>query len=74
MEEVNNNKERNKKTIGILFSLFFGILGLIVGLLMYKEGTEERATFIKGWVKGLIITIIFAFVSLVVYYIALNCF
>ncbi len=47
----------SKKGTGILLGLFLGLIGLIIGVLMYPSGTVARTTFIKGWFIGLIIDI-----------------
>lgn len=46
----------SKKNIGILMSIFLGLIGLVIGLLIYVDG-DERSTFISGWLKGLWISI-----------------
>ena len=46
----------DRKTVGILMSIFLGLIGLIIGLLIYVDG-YERSTFISGWLKGLWISI-----------------
>lgn len=52
--------------MGILFAIFLGLIGLIIGICMYKGGTVERDTFISGWWKGFFISlgINFAFILL----------
>ncbi len=47
----------SKKTLGILLGLFLGLIGLIIGLVMFQSETEERATFMKGWTIGFVITL-----------------
>ena len=49
--------KESKNGIGILLGLFIGLIGLIIGIVMYKEGTVARQTFIKGWGIGFGITI-----------------
>ena len=39
----------SKTGIGVLCGLFLGLIGLIIGLCLYKEGTIARKTFMKGW-------------------------
>ena len=55
-----NNKINlsNKTTVGVLLGLFVGLLGLIIGLLLYPVNTTERQTFMSGWAKGFISSII----------------
>ena len=38
-----------KTGIGVLCALFLGLIGLIIGLCLYKEGTVARKTFMKAW-------------------------
>ena len=47
----NNGAEYNvsKAGIGVIMSLFLGLLGLIIGVLIYPSGTVARKTFVKGW-------------------------
>lgn len=52
-EIMENSK--NKKTLGIVLSVFFGVLGLIIGLCAYPYNSEERKTFVSGWLTGLVI-------------------
>ena len=48
----------SKKGIGVLLGLFLGLIGLIIGLCLYPANTEERSTFLKGWVLAFVIEII----------------
>ena len=63
-QNTNNNQPQteSKLSIGVLCGIFLGAIGLVVGLLLYKENTIERQTFIKGWLWAFIIS---AAVSLV---------
>ena len=54
----NNQVGESKTAIGVLLSLFLGLIGLIIGICLYKEGTRERSTFIKGWLITFIVSII----------------
>lgn len=38
-----------KTGMGVLFGLFLGIIGLIIGLCLFKEGTIARKSFLKAW-------------------------
>lgn len=43
-------EDKEAKTgIGVVCGLFLGLIGLIIGVLCYKEGTIARKTFMKGW-------------------------
>lgn len=57
----------SKKGMGVLLSLVLGLIGLIIGLCLYKENTVERKTFINGWVIGLAISIILGVVVGIAY-------
>ena len=46
----------SKTLIGALCGVFLGLVGLIIGLLLFKENTMERQTFIKGWIWAFIIS------------------
>ena len=52
--------QESKTGMGVLFGLLLGLIGLIVGICIYPEGTVARKTFMKGWM-------ITFFVSLGVY-------
>ena len=51
VEETKVNKEDNepKTGMGVLMGLFLGIIGLIIGLCLYKPDTIARKTFMKAW-------------------------
>ena len=55
----------SKTGVGILMALFLGIIGLIIGLLLYPSGSYERETFISGWVKTFIVTVIISVVLVI---------
>lgn len=48
---VADNPENNesKTGIGVLMGLFLGLIGLLIGICLYKEGTVARKTFFKGF-------------------------
>lgn len=52
----------SKTVVGVLMALFLGLIGLIIGLLLYPSYTVERDTFIKGWVSTFIFGILFAII------------
>lgn len=39
----------SKTGIGVVLALFLGLIGLIIGICIYPEGTVARKTFIKAW-------------------------
>lgn len=52
--EKNNIKkieepDESKTGIGVLLGLFLGVVGLLIGICLYKEGTIARKTFVKSW-------------------------
>ena len=53
-----NKKGESKTGIGVLLCLFFNLLGLIIGLLLYPSGTYERETMISGWIKFFVFQIV----------------
>ena len=59
----NNNQQSTntmgvpKTGVGVLCGLFLGIIGLIIGILLYPYNTIERDTFIKGWV-GTVLSVV----------------
>ena len=56
-ERYNNNQNNyqeshtSKMGLGVLFALFLGVIGLLIGICLYSEGTYERKTFVKGWLN-----------------------
>ncbi len=52
-----------KTGMGVLMGLFLGLIGLVIGLLLYKENTIARKTFIKGWVVTVVISVIISILS-----------
>ena len=60
-----SNSYVSKSTEGVLMALFLGVIGLIIGLLLYPSGTYERESFLSAWVKTFVITIIVAVVLVV---------
>jgi hypothetical protein len=49
---------KSKKLVGFILGLFLGLLGLIIGALMYPSGSYERSTFVKGWIACLVLEIL----------------
>lgn len=53
---VNNNREirygshESKTGLGVLLAILLGVIGLIVGICLYPEGSYARKSFIKAWV------------------------
>ncbi len=55
LTESNNIFE---KSMGVLLAIFLSIVGLIVGLLVYREDTQKREVFLIGWWIGFIANVI----------------
>lgn len=61
----NKEPDEPKTGMGILLALVLGLIGLVIGLCLYKENTVARKTFLKGWgitfgISVVICVIIFA--------------
>ena len=55
----------SKTVIGVVMAIFLGLIGLIIGLLIYPSGSYERETFLSGWLKTFIIAIIIEVVLII---------
>lgn len=64
----NNNYEsqESKTTMGVLFALFLGVIGLLIGMCMYPQNSYERKTFVSGWIKTFVICIAVAAVFTII--------
>ena len=65
--QPSNNSNNSKVGIGILCG-FIGLIGLLIGFLVYKEDTFERKTFIKGWLWCFIISMAVSIVVVIIVY------
>ena len=61
-----------KTGMGVLLGLFLGIIGLIIGLCLFKENTIARKTFIKAWAITFAITIVLYVIAIVAYVSSVN--
>ncbi len=72
MDENMNNPQpmhnESKTGIGVVLALFLGIIGLIIGICIYPEGTVARKTFIKGWAWTFGVTAVVAVVIVLIVY------
>lgn len=59
--------DEEKSGIGVLLGLFLGIIGLIIGLCLFKEGTIARKSFLKAWGITFAITFVIAVLALIIY-------
>ena len=57
----------SKTVVGVLLGLFLGLIGLIIGVCLYPSGSEERSTFIKGWIIAFVIGAIVSLIILIGY-------
>ena len=61
-----------KTVIGVVAGLFLGLIGLLIGICLYKEGTIARKTFIKAW--AITFGVVFAICLIVVISTYINAF
>ena len=54
----------DKTVVGVLLSIFLGLIGLVIGLLMYDGYSRE--TFLKGWLKAFLWCLVIGIVLAVV--------
>lgn len=59
-QQPNQNQRpiESKSVIGAVLAFFLGLIGLLIGLLLYPVGTYERETFLSGWIKCFVICIV----------------
>lgn len=69
-EEYQMHSGNSKKAVGVILCLFLSVLGLIIGLMLYPYGTDERSSFIKGWVGAFIASIV---LGIIIYSAAVGC-
>ena len=58
---------RKKTAIGFLLGFFLGLIGLIIGLCLYKRGTIARKTFMKGWWISFFVSAVIEIIGLILY-------
>ena len=69
MNNSPQSKYNESKTgIGVVLGLFLGIIGLIIGICIYPEGTVARKTFIKAWAWTFGVTAVVAVVIVIILY------
>ena len=56
LEEDTLENREPKTLLGVVFALFLGLIGLLIGVLIYPAGTVARKTFLKGCIITLLIT------------------
>ena len=63
--EMKSSGYGEDKTVnGVLLSIFLGLIGLVIGLLMYDGYSRE--TFLKGWLKAFLWCLVIGIVLAVV--------
>jgi len=58
---TNNTKKEygeSKALLGVIAALFLGLIGLLIGILVYPDNTVARKTFIKAWIITYIVSIV----------------
>lgn len=63
-KNIEESSYEDKTVVGVLMALFLGVLGLLIGLLLYPAHTWERESFLSGWLKCFVVTIIIGLVLL----------
>ena len=58
----------SKVALGVIFCLFLGWIGLIIGLCMYSSGSTERSTFLKGWWTTFFVALAICFIIILVFF------
>jgi uncharacterized membrane protein YvbJ len=73
VEKLQEKEVDEPKTgMGILLGLFLGIIGLIIGLCLFKENTVARKTFIKSWAITFAVTVVIYIIVIAVYVSSIN--
>ena len=52
--------------MGFLMGLFMGVIGLILGIAIYPEGTVSRRTFTKAWAITFFVTSVVATITIII--------
>lgn len=60
---------QSKTWVGVLFGLFLGLIGLIIGLCIYPDDTLSRKTFIKSWLITFFVCLAIEIVCYIVYFV-----
>lgn len=64
----NPEHQTSKTGIGVLLALVLGLIGLVIGLLLYPSNTVARNTFIKGWAITFIISFAVGILFVILYF------
>jgi len=68
--EVKDTNNESKIGIGVLCGLI-GLIGLIIGICIFPEGTLARKTFMKGWLITFLVSIAIFIVIFIIYYVSM---
>ncbi len=66
--------DQPKTGIGIVFGLFLGFVGLIIGLCIYPSGSYARSSFVKAWTITFIIEMVLGILTYLIFFGALSTF
>ena len=58
--------KESKTGLGVVMALFLGIIGLIIGIMLYPSGTIARKTFIKAWCITYAVVFVFAIILVII--------
>ncbi len=61
--KVSEDLCESKTGMGVLLALLLGLIGLLIGFIIYPEGTIARKTFMKGWLVTFVISLAFCIVA-----------
>ena len=61
--QVRPEHNEPKTGLGVLMGLFLGVIGLLIGVIMFPEGTVARKTFMKAWIITFIIVTVISVVA-----------
>ena len=65
----NADYNQSKTALGVVMGMFLGVIGLIIGICMYPEGTVARKTFMKAWIITFVVEIAVVVVFYVVFFV-----
>ncbi|MBQ7452853.1 MAG: hypothetical protein IJS68_01130 [Clostridia bacterium] len=66
--EANVQKGKPRGGVGFFLALFLGLIGLVIGLLLFEKNKFERETFVNGWFAGFIVGIVLGLFIYFLYY------
>lgn len=66
--EQHYRNDHNKKALGVVLGIFFGLIGLLIAMCAYPDNTEERKTCVDGWVTGFIVSLFIAAAAVTIFF------